>query len=98
MTDPSSRPDDAGHPPAEQRWLENAMRVGVALGLVGLVTTTLIIVVYLSGGQTPGTWAYLLALTAPLGFAIVLATVVGVAVRRRRDALRGTGRTGSQAD
>ena len=98
MTDPRTHAEDDGRPSTEQRWLDAAMRVGVALGVVGLLTTVVIIAVYLTGGQTPGTWAYIVALTAPLGFALVLAALVGVAVRRRRDTLRGTDQAGSQAE
>lgn len=98
MTDPRTRAEDEGWPSTEQRRLDMAMRVGVALGVVGLTTTVVIITIYLSGGQTPGTWAYLVALAAPLGFAIVLAALVGVAVRRRRASIRGTDQEGSQAE
>ena len=98
MTDPRTHAEDDGRPPTEQRWLDVSMRVGVALGVVGLATTVVIIVVYLTGGQTPGTWAYLVALTAPLGFALILAALLGVAVRRRRASIRGTDQAGSQAE
>lgn len=98
MRDPRTHAEDDGRPSTEQRWLELSMRVGVALGVVGLLTTVVIIAVYLSGGQTPGTWAYLVALTAPLGFAGILAALVGVAVRRRRASIRGTDQAGSQAE
>ncbi len=98
VSDPRTHAEDDGRASAEQRRLDLAMRVGVTLGVVGLLTTLVIIVLYLTGGQTPGTWAYFVALAAPLGFAIVLAALVGVALRRRRDSLRGTDQAGSQAD
>lgn len=71
-------------PAAEQRPLDVAMRVGVAMGVVGLATTAVIVVLYFVGAELPGTWAYGLAMLAPLGFALILATLVAVAVRRRR--------------
>lgn len=84
---PTHRPD------AAQRSLELAMRVGVALGAVGLVTTAAIIVLYYVGAETPDTWAYGLAMLAPLGFALILVAIVGVALRRRRATIgdRGSG-------
>jgi uncharacterized RDD family membrane protein YckC len=84
---PQPRPD------AAQRSLELAMRVGVALGVVGLVTTAVIVALYIVGAQTPGTWAYGLAMLAPLGFALILLAIVGVALRRRRVTIdeRGSG-------
>lgn len=78
------------HEPApahEQRWLSAATRVGGVLVAVGLVTTLVIVGLYLTGSPTPGTWAYVVAMLAPLGFGLILVTVVVVALRRRRDGL-----------
>ena len=87
--DPAVPPSGKGAPgpAAEQRALDVAMRVGVALGAIGLVTTAVIVTLYFAGAELPGTWAYGLAMLAPLGFGIILVTLVSVAVRRRRAGL-----------
>lgn len=77
--------------------LDLALRVGGVLLVVGLLTTAVIIGLYLAGAPTPGTWAYLLAMTAPLGLFIVLVSLLGVAMRRRRASLDGQQDPGSQA-
>lgn len=77
-------PSPAGSPAGEQRALDVALRVGVVLGVVGLVTTAVIVTMYFAGAELPGTWAYGLAMLAPLGFAVILGTLVSVAIRRRR--------------
>ena len=55
---------------------------------VGLVTATVIIGLYLAGADLPGTWAYGLAMLAPLGFGLMLTGLLGVALARRRSAVR----------
>lgn len=67
--------------------LERVVRIGGALVLVGLLTTAVIVVLHLTGRQTPGTWAYLVAMLAPAGFAAILLAMLAVAVRRRRATL-----------
>lgn len=95
---PRPEPDDSalgagGEPvpaePAEQRWLDRALRVGGVLVVVGLVMTGVIVALYFLGQATPGTWAYGVAMLAPVGFGLILAAVVGVAIRRRRASLAG---------
>jgi hypothetical protein len=89
----STPPDPAvpsPRPAREQRALDLAMRVGVALGVIGLVMTAVIVVLYLIGATTPGTWAYAVAMLAPLGFGLILVTLVVVAVRRRRSSIGAT--------
>lgn len=87
MSTSSGPADPPHHPATEQRSLDLAMRVGVALGVVGLVTTAVIVVLYFAGADLPGTWAYGVAMLAPLGFGIILVTLVAVALRRRRAGL-----------
>jgi hypothetical protein len=80
-------------PSAEQRWLERALRVGGVLVVVGLVMTVVIVSLYFAGEATPDTWAYGVAMLAPVGFGLILVSLVGVAVRRRRASMpsRATG-------
>lgn len=88
----SAPPDPAipsSRPAREQRALDLAMRVGVVLGAVGLVATAIIVVLYVVGAPTPGTWAYVVAMLAPLGFGVILVTLATVAVRRRRSSIDG---------
>jgi hypothetical protein len=88
----SAAPDPAvppSRPAREQRALDIAMRVGGALGVVGLVATAVIVGLYLVGETTPGTWAYVVAMLAPLGFGLILVVLVAVAVRRRRSSMQG---------
>jgi len=82
----------------EQRRLDSALRVGGVLVVVGLVAAGVIIALYYLGAPMPGTWAYFVVLLAPAGFALVLAALIGVAVRRRRDAMTGPGAPGERAD
>ena len=82
----------------EQRRLDSALRLGGVLVVIGLVAAAIIIALYYLGAPMPGTWAYFVVLLAPVGFALVLAALVGVAVRRRRDAMTGPPRPGEQAD
>ena len=81
---------DAPDPAPGQRALELTLRVGGLLVVVGLATTVVIVARYLVGAPTPGTWAYGVAMLAPLGFGLILLALVGVAVLRRRAGL-GTG-------
>ena|GEM_PF-3624866 len=74
-----------------QHRLRVLLVAGGVLVVVGLLATLLIVGEYLLGLPTPGTWAYGVAMLAPVGFALLLAGLVGVALARRRDAL------GSQA-
>jgi hypothetical protein len=79
-----------------QRLLERLLLVGGVLVAVGLVATAVIVALYLAGAPTPGTWAYGVAMLAPLGFGLLLVGLVGVALARRRTA---TGRpSGDRAD
>jgi hypothetical protein len=71
-----------------QRRLRVLLLVGGVLVVVGLGATLLVVGEYLLGLPTPGTWAYGVAMLAPLGFALLLAGLLGVAVARRRDAVR----------
>lgn len=82
----------------EQRRLDSALRVGGVLVVVGLVAAGVIIALYYLGAPMPGTWAYFVVLLAPAGFALVLAALIGVAVRRRRDAMTDPGAPGERAD
>lgn len=65
--------------------------------VIGLVTTAVIVVLYLVDATTPGTWAYAVAMLAPLGFGLILVALVLVAVRRRRATLSDAGRDGPEA-
>ena len=67
--------------------LDTATRIGGLLVVVGLVTMVVILLLYLTGSSTPGTWAYLLAMLAPFGFGLILTTLLVVAIRRRRETL-----------
>lgn len=90
----SPEPIEPAHrPAAEQRWIDLAMRGGVALGVIGLSTAAVIIVLYFAGAELPGTWAYGVAMLAPLGFGLILVALVAVAVRRRRASLDDSGPT-----
>jgi len=89
MPIPTDPPVPPSRPAREQRVLDLAMRVGVALGAVGLVATAVVVGLYLIGVATPGTWAYLVAMLAPLGFGLVLVVLVVVALRRRRSGMQG---------
>lgn len=91
MSTSSGPADPPSRPATEQRSLDLAMRVGVALGVVGLVTTAVIVVLYFAGAELPGTWAYGVAMLAPLGFGLILVTLVAVALRRRRAGLADDG-------
>lgn len=71
-----------------QRMLSRLVAVGGTMVAVGLVTTTVIIGLYLAGATLPGTWAYGLAMLAPLGFGLMLVGLLGVALARRRSAVR----------
>ena len=82
----------------EQRRLDSALRLGGVLVVIGLVAAAVIIALYYLGAPMPGTWAYFVVLLAPAGFAVVLAALVGVALRRRRDAMTGSPRPGERAD
>ena len=59
------------------------------LVVIGLLTTVVLLVEYFVGAELPGTWAYALAMLAPLGFGLILLGLVVVAVRRRRATLAG---------
>ena len=74
------------------------MRVGGMLVVIGLVAAVVIIALYYLGAPMPGTWAYFVVLLAPAGFALILAALVGVALRRRREAMTGSGGPGERAD
>lgn len=74
----------SAQPAPDQRWLELVGKVGGALVAVGLVATVVIIGLYLAGRPTPGTWAYGVAMLAPLGFGMILLAVAAVALRRRQ--------------
>jgi len=73
----------------EQRVLETALKVGGVLVVIGLLTTVVLLVEYFVGAELPGTWAYVVAMLAPLGFGLILIGLVAVAVRRRRATLAG---------
>ncbi len=73
----------------EQRALETALKVGGVLVVIGLLTTVALLVEYFFGAELPGTWAYAVAMLAPLGFGLILLGLVVVAVRRRRATLAG---------
>ncbi len=89
----ASTPDDTasgagtGRPAREQRSLDVALKVGGVLVLVGLLTMVVLLVEYFVGAELPGTWAYVVAMLAPLGFGLILIALVVVAVRRRRATL-----------
>jgi uncharacterized RDD family membrane protein YckC len=70
-----------------QRRLRVLLGVAGALVAVGLAATVVIVGEFLLGIPTPGTWAYGVAMLAPLGFALLLLALLGVALARRRDAL-----------
>jgi hypothetical protein len=70
-----------------QRRLRALLWVAGAMVAVGLLATMVIIGEFLLGLPTPGTWAYGVAMLAPLGFALLLLGLLGVALARRRDAL-----------
>jgi hypothetical protein len=78
-------------PPARaaraQRRLRALLWVAGAMVAVGLLATVVIVGEFLLGLPTPGTWAYGVAMLAPLGFALLLLGLLGVALARRRDAL-----------
>jgi hypothetical protein len=61
--------------------------VGGVLVAIGLLATVVVVGEFLVGLPTPGTWAYLVAMLAPVGFALLLVGLLGVAVARRRAAL-----------
>ncbi len=91
----SSTPDDTasgagtGRPAREQRGLDVALKIGGVLVVVGLLTMVVLLVEYYVGADLPGTWAYVVAMLAPLGFGLILLGLVVVAVRRRRATLSG---------
>ena len=93
MTEPSTHVPGGASPAREQRRLDAALRVGGVLVAVGLVTVVVILTLDYLGAPMPGTWAYGVVLLAPLGFAVILVALAGVAVRRRRDAVRQRPRT-----
>jgi hypothetical protein len=74
-----------------QRRLRVLLAVGGVLVVVGLAATLVLVGEFLLDLPTPGTWAYGVAMLAPLGFALLLVGLLGVAVARRRDAVRGGG-------
>lgn len=80
----SGQPERAGR---AQRRLRALLWVGGALVVVGLLATLVIVGEFLLDVPTPGTWAYGVAMLAPLGFALLLVGLLGVALARRRDAL-----------
>ena len=82
----------------DQRRLNAALRVGGVLVVIGLVAAAVIIALYYLEAPMPGTWAYFVVLLAPAGFALVLTALVGVALRRRRDAMTGPSGPGERAD
>jgi hypothetical protein len=83
-------PQGNSRPPArEQRSLDTALKAGGVLVVVGLLTTLVLLVEYFVGADLPGTWAYVVAMLAPLGFGLILLGLVVVAVRRRRATLTG---------
>lgn len=61
--------------------------VGGVLVAVGLLATLAVVGEYLLDLPTPGTWAYGVAMLAPVGFALLLVGLLGVALARRRDVL-----------
>lgn len=71
-----------------QRVLSRLVAVGGTMVAVGLVTAAVIIGLYLAGADLPGLWAYGLAMLAPLGFGLMLVGLLGVALARRRSAVR----------
>lgn len=74
-------------PASQQHRLDVAVRVGGVLVGVGLVAATVIIGLYLANQPMPGTWAYGIAMLAPLGFAVILVSLLGAALQRRRGSL-----------
>jgi hypothetical protein len=70
-----------------QRRLRTLLWVAGAMVAVGLLATVVIVGEFLLGLPTPGTWAYGVAMLAPLGFALLLLGLLAVALARRRDAL-----------
>jgi hypothetical protein len=84
MSSPVTRADRA------QRRLRALVWVAGALVVIGLLATVVIVGEFLLGLPTPGTWAYGVAMLAPLGFALLLLGLLGVALARRRDALAGS--------
>lgn len=96
----SSAPDPprgAARSAPGQRVLELTLRAGGVLVVIGLATTVVIVALYLVDATTPGTWAYGLAMLAPLGFGLILLALLGVALVRRRAGLAtGRGRDRSE--
>lgn len=82
-------PQPTNRPAREQRSLDTALKAGGVLVVVGLLTTVVLLVEYFVGADLPGTWAYVVAMLAPLGFGLILLGLVVVAVRRRRATLTG---------
>jgi hypothetical protein len=73
----------------EQRGLDLVVKAGGLLVAIGLLTTVVLLVEYFVGADLPGTWAYVVAMLAPLGFGLILLGLVGVALRRRQATLAG---------
>jgi hypothetical protein len=82
---PSAAPSPAAA--RAQRRLRVLVVVGGALVVVGLLATLVLVGEFLLDLPTPGTWAYGIAMLAPVGFALLLVGLLGVALARRRDAL-----------